>query len=84
MATQRFAPCASALLLGSRRPVPEHRNGALLRGTTLGNGLAMEKVIDPQAVPDALFGDLLSVIFQAFGALAREHGAAHTDPNEEA
>ncbi len=42
----------------------------------LGNGLALEKLVDPDAVPDALFGDLLALIFQAFEALIREHPSA--------
>ena len=40
--------------------------------TALGNGLALEKLTDPDAVPDGLFGDMLVVIFQAFEALMRE------------
>jgi AcrR family transcriptional regulator len=39
----------------------------------LGNGLALEKLTDPDAVPDGLFGDMLVVIFQAFEALMREN-----------
>jgi len=38
----------------------------------LGNGLALEKLADPDAVPDSLFGDMLVLIFTALGALARE------------
>ncbi len=38
----------------------------------LANGLALEKLADPEAVPDALFGDLLVLIFRALEALARE------------
>jgi AcrR family transcriptional regulator len=38
----------------------------------LGNGLALEKLADPDAVPDSLYGDLLVLIFQALQALARE------------
>jgi len=41
--------------------------------TALGNGLALEKLADPDAVPDGLFGDMLVVIFQAFEALVREN-----------
>lgn len=44
----------------------------------LGNGLALEKLADPRAVSDALFGDMLVLIFQAFEALAR-HGPANSD-----
>jgi AcrR family transcriptional regulator len=39
----------------------------------LGNGLALEKLADPDAVPDSLFGDMLLLIFQALEALAREN-----------
>lgn len=41
--------------------------------TALGNGLALEKLVDPDAVPDALYGDMLVLIFQALQALAREN-----------
>jgi AcrR family transcriptional regulator len=41
----------------------------------LGNGLALEKLVDPDAVPDALYGDMLVLILQALRALAREAGA---------
>lgn len=36
----------------------------------LANGLALEKLVDPAAVPDELFGDLLVLIFSGFEALA--------------
>jgi AcrR family transcriptional regulator len=39
----------------------------------LANGLALEKLADPDAVPDQLFGDMLVLIFQALAALAREN-----------
>jgi AcrR family transcriptional regulator len=42
----------------------------------LGNGLALEKLVDPDAVPDALFGEMLALVFQAFEALMRENSAA--------
>jgi hypothetical protein len=38
----------------------------------LGNGLALEKLADPLAVPDELFGDMLVLLFRALGTLARE------------
>lgn len=38
----------------------------------LANGLALEKLVDPEAVPDGLFGDLLVLIFSGFEALMRE------------
>lgn len=49
---------------------PEHVE---LLGTfvnALANGLALEKLVDPDAVPDQLFGDLLVVVFNAFQAMA--------------
>jgi len=44
--------------------------------SALGNGLALEKLVDPDAVPDELFGELLVVIFKAFEALLRENPSA--------
>jgi AcrR family transcriptional regulator len=38
----------------------------------LGNGFALEKLVDPDAVPDELFGELLAFVFRAFEALVRE------------
>ena len=38
----------------------------------LGNGLAFEKLADPEAVPDALFGDMLVLIFRLSRRLRRE------------
>jgi AcrR family transcriptional regulator len=45
----------------------------------LGNGLALEKLADPDAVPDGLYGDMLVLIFTALEALARENPSA-ADP----
>lgn len=42
----------------------------------LGNGLALEKLIDPDAVPDELYGDMLALIFEGLAALARENRVA--------
>jgi AcrR family transcriptional regulator len=39
--------------------------------TALGNGLALEKLLDPDAVPDDAYGELLLLIFNALAALAR-------------
>jgi AcrR family transcriptional regulator len=39
----------------------------------LANGLALEKLADPDAVADSLFGDMLMLVFQALEALAREN-----------
>jgi AcrR family transcriptional regulator len=38
----------------------------------LGNGMALEKLTNPEAVPDTLYGDMLVLIFQALEALTRE------------
>jgi AcrR family transcriptional regulator len=38
----------------------------------LANGLALERLVDPPAVPDELFGDLLVLVFSGFEALARQ------------
>lgn len=46
----------------------------------LGNGLAFEKLLDPEAIPDARFGDMLVLIFRAFEALIREDPSAVEDP----
>jgi AcrR family transcriptional regulator len=46
----------------------------------LGNGLALEKLADPDAVPDGLYGDMLVLIFTALSALAREDLSA-VDPD---
>jgi AcrR family transcriptional regulator len=45
----------------------------------LGDGLALAKLVDPDAVPDTRFGDMLLLIFKAFDALAREDPSA-VDP----
>jgi AcrR family transcriptional regulator len=41
----------------------------------LGNGLALEKLVDPDAVPDSIYGEFLAIVFQAFEALVRETAA---------
>jgi AcrR family transcriptional regulator len=45
------------------------RMGTVLNA--LGNGLAMEKLSDPDAVPDELLGDTISMIFNALVIAAR-------------
>ena len=45
----------------------------------LANGLALEKLINPDAVPDELFGDMLAVIFNGLEGLAREGPQGATD-----
>ena len=42
----------------------------------LGNGLALEKLVDPDSVPDSIYGEFLALIFRAFEALVREGKAA--------
>ena len=42
----------------------------------LGNGLALEKLVDPEAVPDELYGDMVVLIFEGMAALARENRVA--------
>jgi AcrR family transcriptional regulator len=44
--------------------------------TALGNGLALEKLVDPDAVPDSLYGELLALVFRSFEALLREESTA--------
>lgn len=85
---ERFATRLGALRAAAARLVAE---GAEQRGmpvsaeaaegmglviTALGNGLALEKLADPDAVPDSFYGDVLVLIFEALAALAREQGAA--------
>ncbi len=80
----RFAQRFAALRTAMARIVSEGaaRQGVSLDGelaarlgtmiAALGNGLALEKLIDPDAVSDELFGDLLVVIFHGLGALSGE------------
>ncbi|MGA8744441.1 MAG: TetR/AcrR family transcriptional regulator [Solirubrobacterales bacterium] len=48
--------------------------------SALGNGLALEKLLSPDAVPDPLFGEMLALVFKAFEALVRESSSA-ADPS---
>jgi AcrR family transcriptional regulator len=48
-------------------PETADRLGTMI--SALGNGLALQKLADPDAVPDELFGDLLTLIFEALSAL---------------
>jgi AcrR family transcriptional regulator len=78
---ERFAALRSAsarlVLEGAgRQGFPPHTEAGELVGlliNALGNGLALEKLVDPDAVPDALYGEMLVLIFTALGALAREN-----------
>jgi AcrR family transcriptional regulator len=89
---ERLADRFAALRLASARVVlegavqlgfPPNAEAGELLGTiinALGNGLALEKLLDPDAVPDALYGDMLVLILQALQALAREIGADFDSP----
>jgi AcrR family transcriptional regulator len=59
-----------------RSPTPRLAERLGLVITALGNGLALEKLIDPDAVPDELFGDTLALVFEGLAALARENPGA--------
>jgi AcrR family transcriptional regulator len=69
------AASASLLTQGAERrgislsPEFAERLGLLI--TALGNGLALEKLLDPDAIADETYGELLTLIFGAFGELAR-------------
>ena len=53
--------------------VPEEDAQALATVVNaLGNGLAMEKTIRPDAVPDELFGMTLAVLFEALARMTAE------------
>jgi AcrR family transcriptional regulator len=52
-------------------PNPELAGRLGLVIAALGNGLALEKLVDPDAVPDELYGDMLALIFEGLAALAR-------------
>jgi hypothetical protein len=53
----------------SLSPELAERLGLLI--AALGNGLALEKLLDPEGIPDGSYGDLLTLIFGAFRELAR-------------
>jgi AcrR family transcriptional regulator len=66
-----------------RQGVPASGEAGERLGTfinALGNGLAIEKLADPEAVPDTLFGDLLAIVFAGFEALMREAAAGRPVP----
>ncbi len=83
-ARERFAARMAAFRLATGRMVatgareqeievdPEHAEPLGTFVNALANGLALEKLVDPEAVPDHLFGDLLVLIFKGFEALMRE------------
>ncbi|HEY5288324.1 MAG TPA: TetR/AcrR family transcriptional regulator [Solirubrobacteraceae bacterium] len=50
--------------------------------TSLGNGFALQKLIDPEGVPDELYGEILVLIFNALAALVRADHAPETTQTE--
>jgi AcrR family transcriptional regulator len=76
----RFAALREAsarlLLEGAKRrgiePSPEFGDRFGLLISALGNGLALEKLVNPDAVPDDLYGELLVLVFMGLEALVRE------------
>jgi AcrR family transcriptional regulator len=83
----RFAAFRSAsarlVLEGAiQRGLPTNAEASELVGSlifALGNGLALEKLTDPDGVSDALYGDMLVLFFEALQALARERLGAGND-----
>ncbi len=49
----------------------------------LANGLALEKLTNPDAVPDELFADMLALIFRGLEALAREGSLGEVNAHHE-
>lgn len=89
---ERFAERLAALRVSNARLVekgagssdlslsPQVAERLGLMVTALGNGLALEKLVDPAAVPDELYGEMLVLIFEGLAALGRENpGAAERD-----
>jgi AcrR family transcriptional regulator len=75
-ATLRLASGRLVLEAAQRQGYPPNAQAGDFVGMliyALGNGLALEKLVNPDAVPDSLYGDMLALIFQAFEALAREN-----------
>lgn len=60
-------------------PEVAQRLGLLI--TALGNGLALEKLLDPDGIADETYGDLLTLIFRALGELARTSTTTTTTTN---
>lgn len=77
--TLRAASTSLVAMGAERRGItlsPEFAKRLGLLITSLGNGLALEKLIDPDAVPDEAYGDLLVLIFSGLATLA------HSDRGE--
>jgi AcrR family transcriptional regulator len=83
----RFAAFRTALAQqisdgAARRGIPMTKEMAERLGlviNALGNGIALEKLVDPEGVPDELFGDVLVLISTALEALARKDRAGTTE-----
>lgn len=71
-AALRAGSARVALGAAEHRGVPADAEKLGLFINALGNGFALEKLVDPDAIPDELFGELLAFVFRAFEALARE------------
>ncbi|MGI8622568.1 MAG: TetR/AcrR family transcriptional regulator [Solirubrobacteraceae bacterium] len=61
---------------GIELPLPAGQIATAIKA--LGNGIALEKTADPDAVPDALFGEFLAIFL--LGLEARAHAASHPIP----
>jgi AcrR family transcriptional regulator len=73
-ATGRIVAAGAAADGIDLEPGQAERIGLLVNA--LANGIALEKLADPAAVPDAVFGDLLVLIFGALGAAGANRGQA--------
>jgi AcrR family transcriptional regulator len=79
------AASARLVLEGATQYGPPNAEAGELVGTlvfALGNGLALEKLADPDGVADSLYGDMLVLIFEALQALARERLGAGGEDRE--
>lgn len=55
--------------LGIELPLPAEHIGTAIKA--LGNGIALEKIADPDAVPDELFGEFLAIFLRGLEADAQ-------------
>ena len=61
--------------LGVKPPVPYEQVAVMT--FAMANGIALERLLEPDAVPDDLFGTMLLVFFTGLRTLAAEGAAAH-------
>jgi len=59
---------------GAESPLPLDQ--VVLISCAMANGFALEKLLDPEAVPDDLYATMLTVFFAGLGALAEERQTA--------